>query len=213
MDDRLALGDLATLSVDRDEDLLVQRIGQQRMQLLLAAAAGVAGLPLFGNGCATAGGQGPPCNRPGRPPYPASFALAIRLCLLSQRTGHRKSHLLSHSSGIVNMVSCYNSNESSAPRHVLMSRPSLPARSLRGRPASLRTVPDGAGVLLRKPLIWRVLLVIRPVISSVEKIFLPALRERGSGRGVCPLQSAAAAGLGMPLPLRSRGRRRSRAAI
>jgi hypothetical protein len=46
MDDRLALGNLATFSVDRDEDLLAQRIGQQRMQLLLAAAAGVAGLPL-----------------------------------------------------------------------------------------------------------------------------------------------------------------------
>jgi hypothetical protein len=47
MDDRLALGDPATFSVDRDEDRLAQRIGQQRMQLLLlAAAAGVAGLPL-----------------------------------------------------------------------------------------------------------------------------------------------------------------------
>jgi hypothetical protein len=44
MDDRLALGDLATFSVDRDKDLLVQRVGQQRMQLLFAAAAGVAGL-------------------------------------------------------------------------------------------------------------------------------------------------------------------------
>jgi hypothetical protein len=31
MDDRLALGDLATFSVDRDEGRLVQRIGQQRM--------------------------------------------------------------------------------------------------------------------------------------------------------------------------------------
>jgi hypothetical protein len=31
MDNRLALGDLATFSVDRDEDLLVQRIGQQRI--------------------------------------------------------------------------------------------------------------------------------------------------------------------------------------
>jgi hypothetical protein len=31
MDDRLALGDLATFSVDRDEDLLAQRIGQQRI--------------------------------------------------------------------------------------------------------------------------------------------------------------------------------------
>jgi hypothetical protein len=50
MDDRLALGDLAAFSVDRDEDLLVQGIGQQRMQLLLAAAAGVAGLPLSETG-------------------------------------------------------------------------------------------------------------------------------------------------------------------
>jgi hypothetical protein len=50
MDDRLALGDLATFSVDRDKDLLAQRIGQQRMQLLLAAAAGVAGLPLSETG-------------------------------------------------------------------------------------------------------------------------------------------------------------------
>jgi hypothetical protein len=63
----------------------------------------------------------------------------------------------------------------------VMSRFSLPARSLRGRPASLRTVPDGAEDLLRKRLIWRALLVIRPAISDVESIFLPALRERGRG--------------------------------
>jgi hypothetical protein len=63
------------------------------------------------------------------------------------------------------------------PRRRVMSRPSLPARSLRGRPASLRTVPDGARGLLRKRLIWRALLVIRPAISGVEPIFLPALRE------------------------------------
>ena len=57
MDDCLMLGDLATFSVDRDEDAPSlpspasggglgwgQRIGQQRMQLLFAAAAGVAGL-------------------------------------------------------------------------------------------------------------------------------------------------------------------------
>jgi hypothetical protein len=31
MDNRLALGDLVTFSVDRDEDLPIQRIGQQRM--------------------------------------------------------------------------------------------------------------------------------------------------------------------------------------
>jgi hypothetical protein len=63
MDDRLALGDLAPFSVDRDEDTPSlpspacggglgwgQRIGQQRMQLLSAAAAGVAGLPLSETG-------------------------------------------------------------------------------------------------------------------------------------------------------------------
>ena len=57
MDDRFALGDLAAFSVDRDEDAPSlpspacggglgwgQRIGEQRMQLLSAAAAGVAGL-------------------------------------------------------------------------------------------------------------------------------------------------------------------------
>jgi hypothetical protein len=58
-----------------------------------------------------------------------------------------------------------------------MSRLSLPARSLRGRPASLRTVPDGAGGLLRKRLICHALLAKRPAISGVESIFLPALRE------------------------------------
>ena len=46
-DDRLALGDRAAASVDRHDDRLVQRIGQQRLQALGAAAAGVAGLPLL----------------------------------------------------------------------------------------------------------------------------------------------------------------------
>jgi hypothetical protein len=64
-------------------------------------------------------------------------------------------------------------------RRCVMSRLSLPARSLRGRPASLRTVPDGAGGLFRKRLICRALLVMRRAISGVEPIFLPALRERG----------------------------------
>jgi hypothetical protein len=44
---------LAPFSVDRDEGGLVQRIGQQRMQLMqpfFAAAAGVAGLPLSETG-------------------------------------------------------------------------------------------------------------------------------------------------------------------
>jgi hypothetical protein len=90
--------------------------------------------------------------------------------------------LLSHSGGIDNMINCDNSTppDNEDWRRV-MSRLSLPARSLRGRPASLRTVPDGAGGLLRKLLICRVLLVMRPAISGVEPIFLPALRERGQG--------------------------------
>jgi hypothetical protein len=64
-------------------------------------------------------------------------------------------------------------------RRRVVSRLSLPARSLRGRPASLRTFPDGVGCLLRKRLIRRTLLEMRPAISGVEPIFLPALRERG----------------------------------
>src|ERR1700730_3830496 len=50
MDDRLALGDLATFAVDRDQDRLVQRIGEERGQLLFAAAAGIAGLALLETG-------------------------------------------------------------------------------------------------------------------------------------------------------------------
>ena len=50
MDDRLALGDLAALAVDRDEDRLVQRIGEQCRQLLFAAPAGIAGLALLKTG-------------------------------------------------------------------------------------------------------------------------------------------------------------------
>src|SRR5271165_198084 len=59
---------------------------------------------------------------------------------------------------------------------------SLPARSLRRRPASLRTFPDSAWSWLSKPLIWRALLAIGRAISGAQSIFLPALREEGSGR-------------------------------
>jgi hypothetical protein len=80
-----------------------------------------------------------------------------------------------HNGGIVNMYNCENSNHI---RQGVMSRLSLPARSLRGRSASLRTVPDGAGGLLRKRLILLALLVMRPAISGVGAIFLPGLREK-----------------------------------
>jgi hypothetical protein len=56
-------------------------------------------------------------------------------------------------------------------RRRVMSRLSLPARSLRGRLASLRTVPEGAEGRLCKRLIWRALLVIRTANSGVEPIF------------------------------------------
>jgi hypothetical protein len=51
MDDRLALGDLATFSVDRDEDRLAQRIGQQRMQLLLLRPPGLPDCPFWKRVC------------------------------------------------------------------------------------------------------------------------------------------------------------------
>ncbi len=61
---------------------------------------------------------------------------------------------------------------------------SLPARSLSGRPASLRTLPEGAGCRLPKGLISRALLAIKAAISGVRWIFLPALRETAAGRGL-----------------------------
>jgi hypothetical protein len=102
MDDCLALADLATFSVDRDGDLLAQRIGQQRMQLLLAAAAALPGCPFRKRVC----NGGPPCNRAGRPPYAAFFASAIRFRRLSQRVGIVIDCLLAHSGGVVNMSNC-----------------------------------------------------------------------------------------------------------
>src|SRR5258708_9894595 len=51
---------------------------------------------------------------------------------------------------------------------------SLPACSLRGRPASLRTFPEGDGGRLRNLLIFRILF---EVISGARSIFLPALTE------------------------------------
>jgi hypothetical protein len=54
---------------------------------------------------------------------------------------------------------------------------SLPARSLRGRSASLRSFPDDGWTRVSKSLISRLLLAIGRAISGVESIFLPALRE------------------------------------
>jgi len=54
---------------------------------------------------------------------------------------------------------------------------SLPARSLNGREASLRMLPEGAEGRRSKWLISRALLAIGPAISGVGSIFLPALRE------------------------------------
>ena len=73
------------------------------------------------------------------------------------------------------MVSRFD--EKSQRRQCLMLGPSLPAPSLRGRPASLRTFPDNARGRIPKRLIYRELSAISPVFSVVQSIFLPALRE------------------------------------
>src|SRR5882724_5909756 len=58
---------------------------------------------------------------------------------------------------------------------------SLPARSLRGRPASLRTSPERACYRLPKPLIWRMLLAIRSAISRPKRFFSLLSGRRISG--------------------------------
>src|SRR5208282_125722 len=76
-------------------------------------------------------------------------------------------------------------------RRYFVPRISLPVRSLRSQPVSLRTFPERVGGRLPIPLILRALLVIRPVISGARSIFLPALREEGS-RHAAGLPSAGA---------------------
>ena len=55
-------------------------------------------------------------------------------------------------------------------RGCVAPRLALPAPSLRGRPTSLRTVPDGTPWWLSKPLICLVLLAVGPVVSRVRSI-------------------------------------------
>jgi len=54
---------------------------------------------------------------------------------------------------------------------------SLPACSLSGREASLRTLPEGAEGRRSKQLILRALPAIGTAISGLGSIFLPALTE------------------------------------
>ncbi len=70
---------------------------------------------------------------------------------------------------------------------------SLPARSLNGREASLRMLPEGAEGRRSKWLISRALLAIGPAISGVGSIFLPALRETARG----PAPGGGRAGVGV----------------
>src|ERR1700730_14389035 len=53
----------------------------------------------------------------------------------------------------------------------------VPVPSLSGRSASLSVLPERAAERFVKPLIWRILLVIRRSVSGVESIFLPGLRD------------------------------------
>jgi hypothetical protein len=109
------------------------------------------------------------------------------------------ARLLPHRVGNVNIDNCCNFDAMMKTRRCVMSRASLPARSLRRPSASLRTVPEGAGGLFRKRLIWRALLVMRPAISWVEPIFLPALRE-SSGWDGWAQRRGEGNGRGHPLP-------------
>src|SRR6266446_10422793 len=72
-------------------------------------------------------------------------------------------------------------------RWCAMVSEALPARSLRGRPASLRTFPERACYHLPKPLIWRVLLAIRSAISGPKRFF-SLLSGRRRIPGVAPAQ-------------------------
>src|SRR6266850_6093902 len=77
----------------------------------------------------------------------------------------------------------YSKIRSSIGRWCVMLSHSLPARSLNGREASLRMLPEGAEGRCSKRLISRALLAIGPAISGVGWIFLPALRETAPGGG------------------------------
>jgi hypothetical protein len=86
MDDRLALGDFATLSVDRDETCSLSASARSACSFFWLRPPGLPDCAFRKRVC----NGGPPCNRAGRPPYAGSFASAIRFCLLSQR-GRRDS--------------------------------------------------------------------------------------------------------------------------
>jgi hypothetical protein len=136
------------------------------------------------------------------PPYAASFASATRLCLTSQRTDVTNEVLIGRGIGVDRVNYHMADIAITKIRQRVMSRLSLPACSLRGQPASLRTVADRAQSLLRKRLVWRDMSVIRPTISGIEPIFLPALRERVGAY----LLSATRRGRNSPA-YRARGRR------
>src|SRR6516225_1256371 len=87
----------------------------------------------------------------------------------------------------------------SQKRRCVMPRFS-PARSLRGRPASLRTFPEGVWSRLPKRLILLALLAIGRAILGTQSIFLPALREKRVRLG-------AACGAGFSVRRRGRARR------
>src|ERR1700747_2057420 len=66
-------------------------------------------------------------------------------------------------------------------RWCAMISESLPAGSLRGRPASLRTFPERACHRRPKPLIWRMLSAIRRASSGLSRFFSLLSGRRISG--------------------------------
>src|ERR1700757_3092312 len=67
---------------------------------------------------------------------------------------------------------------------------SLLALSLRGRSASLRTLPDWVARRIGKRLIYRPFLATRPLISGIGSIFLVPPGETGPPRRPIPASDA-----------------------
>jgi hypothetical protein len=95
------------------------------------------------------------------------------------RGDHRQRHLI-NSQPYCQYEKCDYINHISVmsqERWCVVPGVSLPAPSLRGRSASLRTFPDDFRSRISKRLISRVFSTVKPVLSAVKSIFLPALKE------------------------------------
>src|SRR3984893_13770740 len=89
----------------------------------------------------------------------------------------RNRLLLSALCDIVNIENTTIAHHLMERRRHLMLGFCVPVPSLSGRSASLSVLPERSAGWFLKPLIWRILLVIKRSVSDVESIFPPALRD------------------------------------